>query len=290
LTETQLFRIGPGYVEYWMHEVTHWNVETRHHTVAIELGEAFMRLIAKRDAVENARRAFIPVSSLPTDELPSDTVQKALFDATHDFFQTYYSTLSAFASFLTRFRNELGDVPHGSNTKLLAWLEKRSLLTSESMPVLGSARQFRALIDHRAQHQPFTWGTEARRGGARIFLHGPGSSSGGIPEGAMQTVPEEAELPDDHIWVFPAPDEDRVLSALAVQMNALFPRIQVHRMDKRKVRECNWAPRYGVGDPRDGYPILSAFPGRVVDAGPMSISGLLDDMFKDGPISPNDSY
>jgi len=81
-----------------------------------------------------------------------------------------------------------------------------------------------------------------------------------------------------------------VLSALAVQMNALFPRIQVHRMDKRKVRECNWAPRYGVGDPRDGYPILSAFPGRVVDAGPMSISGLLDDMFKDGPISPNDSY
>ena len=115
LTETQLFRIGPGYVEYWMHEVTHWNVETRHHTVAIELGEAFMRLIAKRDAVENARRAFIPVSSLPTDELPSDTVQKALFDATHDFFQTYYSTLSAFAELLNEISERARRCP--------AWIE-----------------------------------------------------------------------------------------------------------------------------------------------------------------------
>lgn len=266
MSDDDYFRIGPGYVEYWIHETTHWTMSKGESVAVQELGESLVRLISKRDGVQDARRAFFSASSLTTSPQPSTSIQHGLFQTTQEFFHTYYSTLSAFAAMLVRFRAELGNVPHRSNSKLIEWIEPLALWRRTAVPALQEARQFRALIDHRASHQPFQWGTTKAPGDlARIFLHGPGS----IPSGAMPRLDlDEGVLPEGDTWIFVAPDEDIVLSALAVQLNAIFPRIQSSRIDHNRAASCGWNLELTDFDPPEGYPILSHIDGVVTNVDP----------------------
>jgi hypothetical protein len=193
-------------------------------------------------------------------------MQQALFSATHDFYQTYYSALSAFASFLTRFKKELGEVPHASMSKFLNWLDSIAMFKEATIPLLQEARQFRALMDHKQSHQPYDWATQNLDGMVRIALHGPPNANGAVPDGAMPLLQEDHEqIPEGHSWVFVAPDEDRVLASLAVQLNAAFPRIQRHRGNRKKMRDCTWELVLQEGDPAGGYPILAAEDGEIVE-------------------------
>lgn len=279
------FRIGPGYIAYWVHEAgAHWELSSRERVALQDLDESFRRLLRQRDAVQHARRAFLPASSLHTEGPPSPATQQALYDAVHDFFQTFYSTLSALASFLGRFRTELeSEVPHRSNAKFLDWLTRRALFKEEALPLLQEARQFRALLDHKASHQPADWGTQSVDGFVRIFLHGPAGSTGALPDGAMMKLPEMDMLPEEHDWQFVAPDEDLVLWALAVQMNATFPRIQPWRWDQHRVDTCRWKLVLAEGDPQEGYPTFFQTAGRVVYSGPAGKAPRYPRLTKTGP-------
>ncbi|CAN5317337.1 hypothetical protein BH09ACT5_BH09ACT5_01280 [soil metagenome] len=264
-----LFRIGPAFVDYWIHEVSgHWITDAHEDAALLELEEGLRRLLKKREAVEKARRAFAKASSLDLRTRPSDAVQVDLYEATQDFYLTFYSTLSSFASFLKRFGKELGgDVPHRSNSKFIDWLEPRALHSDISIPLLQEARQFRSLLDHKADRLPDWWGTANVEGFVRIFLHGPPLASGALPDGAMPRLPDQ-ELPEGHEWTFVAPDEDRVLSALAIQLNAFIPVIGAHRQDDHRSRTCLWKPTLYENDP--GFPILAIADGTVVYNGPAS--------------------
>lgn len=259
-----LFRIGLGYVDYWMHEPEHWSVSDKEQRALADLDEALRRLIGKRDAVENARRGFIPVSSLDTETKPRNEVQVALFEATQDFYLTYYATLSSFVSVLTRFKAELGSVPHASNQRFLTWLETHALLPEITIPLLQEARQFRAVLDHKASHQPYEWGTTMAVTDARVLLYGEASQNGSIPEGAMRILGGLDDFPEGTGWTFVAPDEDRVLAALALQLNAMFPRIHSFRANEIVLRHCKWEPPARADAPRAGYPILAHMAGTIV--------------------------
>lgn len=265
----ELFRVGPGYIEMWIHEPrAHWELNPREQVALRELEESFARLIKQRDSVQNARRRFLPASSLSTRVRATPGIQQDLFDATHDYFQTFYSTLSALASFLSRFSTELeSNVPHRSNAKFLEWLKPLALFRDQAIPVLQEARRFRALLDHKASHQPADWGTIDFDGFVRIVLHGPSNSAGSIPDGAMAKLSGLDMLPEDHDWQFIAPDEDIVLWALAVQMNATFPRIQPWRWDAHRADTCRWELILGEGDEKP-YSIFAHVAGKIVYAGP----------------------
>lgn len=268
--KADLFRIGPGYIQYWMHEgLEHWRISDREAAALRELGLSLGRLITHRNSVQTARREFLPASSFASDPQPETDAQHGLFAATADFFLNYYSALSALAGVMVRFRDVFGDVPHSNNTRFLAWLEPHALF-KEELPILTEARKFRAAIDHKADKQPYQWATVVPQDGhVRAMLHGPAGQSGSIPDGALPRF-ENDFLPPDHVWTFIAPDEDRVLSVLAVQMNALFPRIQAERGKGDMVR-CQWVNRLGKGDPVGGYPVLAPTAGTVVDVQPMGV-------------------
>jgi hypothetical protein len=263
-----IFRIGLGYIDYWMHEPEHWTVSDREQTALADLDEALRRLIGKRNVVETARRAFVPVSTLDTESRPPDQVQVALFEATQDFYLTFYATLSSFVSALTRFKDALGDVPHVSNGKFLTWLETRALMPEITIPLLQEARQFRAILDHKASHQPYKWGTTMAESGARVMLHGECSRNGNIPDGALRVIDGLDEFPEETGWTFVAPDEDRVLAALALQLNAMLPRIQPFRANDILMRHCKWETPKRADTPSSGYPILAHAAGTVEHYGP----------------------
>lgn len=263
-SKDELFRVGHGYVDYWCHMPEHWNINDQERRAITDLCESLHRLIEKRDRVQTARRAFAPASSFGASSTPDARAQQELFDATHDFFQTYYSTLSSFAGVLTRFRDEVGrDVQVGSMAKFIQWLKPHALFAHEAIPLLEEARAFRALLDHKASHQPVDWSTMEDGVLVRAAFHGRASRSGVIPTGARLRSEADKELPGDDDWIFIAPDEDRVLAALAVQLNAVFPRIQRHRHNPESERGCQWQ------QPKDGeYPIYAAESGTVVFADP----------------------
>lgn len=263
-----LFRVGPGYINYWMHEATeHWTIAAPEAKAVRELGYTLGQLMKRRNGVEDARRKFTPASSLYKPNLAERTeAQRGLFDATSGFFLMYYSALSALVGVAVRFRPELregmGEVPHRSNSKFLAWLKPHAMLPSQ-FDVLTDARQFRTVLDHKASAQPYEWGTMVREseGLVRAVLHGPAGQGGNIPDGALPLLGDHP-FPEDHDWAFYAPDEDLVLTCLAVQMNALFPRINAHRFRQDSMR-CTWANRLGPHDPEEGYPIFAAMAGTI---------------------------
>lgn len=261
-----LFRIGLGYIDYWMHEPEHWSVSDKEQRALADLDEALRRLVGKRNTVETARRAFVPVSSLDTESRPRNEVQVALFEATQDFYLNFYATLSSFVSVLTRFKDELGDVPHTSNQKFLTWLETHALMHEIAIPLLQEARQFRAVLDHKASHQPYEWGTTMAESGARIVLHGESSRNGSIPDGALRVIDGLDDFPEETGWTFVAPDEDKVLAALAVQLNAIFPRIQPFRANDIVMRHCKWELPPRADTPASGYPILAHMSGTITGA------------------------
>lgn len=268
-----LFRTGPGYLHYWMHEaLDHWTISEHEAKAVRDLGGSLGLLMKRRNEVEDARRRFTPAGSLarPTQGALADA-QQALFEATSGFFLQFYSALSALAGVAVRFRTELrdeaGDPPHASNSKFLAWLEPIAMYP-EHFHILTEARQFRAVLDHKASNQPYEWGTmvEQPHGLVRVMLHGPTNRSGGMPPGALQRLIGDDDLPQDHAWVFVAPDEDVVLTILAVQMNMVFGRINPHRY-RPETRHCSWVNRLGPHDPDDGYPIFAPMDGTVSEIG-----------------------
>lgn len=285
-----MFRIGAGYVDYWIHEMRgHWRTSDSEDSALLDLEGALLRLLKKRDAVESARRGFAPASSLVTDDYPANLTQETLFEATQDFFLTFYATLSSFASFFSRFNKELGsNVPHRSNQKFIDWLRPFALFREEAIPLLEEARNFRTLLDHKADHLPYEWGTVDAQGLVRIILHGPASSKGVIPDGAMRELAGLDRLPEGHGWTFVAPDEDLVVAAMCVQLNALIPRIQQHRVDDHLMRLCRWKQTIHEGDPPGGFPIFSPFDGTVTHNGPASKAPPTPKPFKKKNLSPRE--
>lgn len=295
----RLFRIGHGFVDYWLHEPAHWLTNERENIALADLEESLHRLIDVRDTVETARRGFFSASSLAPRVHITDVIQQPLFTATHNFFNEFYTTLSSFASFLSRFRTELeGDVPHRSTQKFLTWLRPRALMPDTALPVLEEARQFRTMLAHKASFPPYEWGTVVVEGRARIVLHGPLGESRSVPEGAMQSLDELDPLPEGSDWQFVAPDEDQVLAALAIQLNATFPLIARYRSDDHRLRTCRWVPEDRADTPAGGYPILAIASGVVAYQGsqrsaprflpkdvgrkPKDINGILAQYFTEG--------
>lgn len=262
----QNFIVGRGYVQHWVHGTTHWQIEAKYRYSAQAVLTAFNRLIAKRDGVKSARRfAFV---SQETDQFDAQGEgQQAFFDAVHDFYQTYYSTLSELNGLVTRFRHVLGEVPHSGNEKFLNWLEPMALGGEKTMSLLRRAREYRTFLDHPAQHQPYSWAiVETDDGAASIALHGAAGKSGNIPAASKQVASLRGLvgfIPSTSDWVVIAPDEEKVLTALAVQLNTLFPKLNEALSDSEAVRRCNWELILGPEDPQEGYPILASDDGFV---------------------------
>lgn len=265
----RLFRIGPGYVSRWMHNATHHNsLDDRERRAIVSLGQSLDQLIRRRDALEAARRACIPVSTLDIRTDPTGSQQRTIFAATKDFFLNYYAAVSSMASVVARFGSIFQGAPTRSNEKFLEWVKDLALF-AEHWEVLRSARQFRTLIDHPASKQPYEWGTVDDDGYVRAMLHGPASLVGNIPEGATLIGRGREAFHRDDVWAFIAPDEDVVLTLVAVQLNALIDRIQVHRFRPESL-PCGWDVPHGDDDPAEGYPIFAIAPGKVLGSGPMT--------------------
>ena len=265
-----LFRVGPGYVERWIHIALHHNTVNAHESKAVrEVGSSLGALIRHRNAIESARRSFMPASALDVRTRPRRDEQEALFAATTDFFLNFYAAVSSLAGMVKRFAAELGSAPHASNERFLEWLAEIGFFTDE-FDTLRAARDFRSIIDHKASNQPYAWATTVDdHGYLRAYLHGPASRTGAMPRGA-QTPPEGTPpLPDGHDWLFLAPDEDRVLTLLAVQLNMLIPLIQETRYRAESL-PCDWSMRPGSGEPEGGYPEYAYKSGTIVGEGPMS--------------------
>lgn len=267
-TET-LFRVGPGYVERWMHIALHHNTLNEHETKAVrEVGNSLGALIRHRNAIETARRSFMPASLLDVRTRPANDVQEALFGATTDFILNFYAAVSAMAGMVKRFSVELGSAPHASNERFLEWLANIGLF-SDQFDTLRAARDFRTIIDHKASNQPYAWATTVDDYGLlRAYLHGPASRTGAIPRGAQALPAGTPPLPDGYDWLFLAPDEDRVLTLLAVQLNMLIPLIQEKRYRADSL-PCDWRMRPGPGEPEGGYPEYAYKSGTIVNEGPM---------------------
>lgn len=267
--QPELFRIGPGYIARWMHIATHHNtLDARERTVVLAFGSALGDLMRHRNSVESARRRGVPVSKLDKSTRPSPEVQAALIEATKDFFLSYYSVVSAMASLVKRFPSVFDNPPHTSNEKFLEWMKDIALF-SEHWPKLRAARDFRTLIDHPAAKQPYSWGTVDDVSGAlRAALHGPAGATGNIPEGA-EHLKDGEEWHEEDAWTFVAPDEDEVLTLLAVQLNAIVDRIQIARFNPESL-PCDWEESYREGDTERGYPVFAIGNGVITGEGPMT--------------------
>jgi len=263
--QDRLFRIGPGFITYWLHIATHHNTLNQHELKAVRAFTSSLgALIGHRNAVERARRAFLSVSSLDKKVRPTAAEQEALFDATRDFYLTFYFALSNMASMVARFSDVWKNPPTRSNKRFLEWYEPTAMF-KEEYPLLNRARQFRNVLDHAASAQPYDWATGIGADGfLEASLHGPNNRDGVAPDGSEQ-IPRELAFPLEHDWMFVAPDVDRVLCVLAVQLNMLVPLIQ----EKRFIPEsalCTWENILGNGDPEGGYPILAYREGTIVEA------------------------
>lgn len=267
--EAELFRVGPGYLAYWMHVATHHStLNDRERTVILAFGSALGDLLRHRNSVESARRRAIPVSRLDRSARPSEAVQAALIDATKDFFLSYYAAVSTMASLTKRFPSVFDNPPHTSNEKFLEWMAGIGLFRPR-WDTLRAARDFRTLIDHPAAKQPYRWATVFDQDGIlRAGLHGPAGVTGNIPAGS-QRVGDGDEWAEGDAWTFVAPDEDEVLTLLAVQLNAIVDRIQAQRFNPESL-PCAWEPPNGDGDPDEGYPTFAIGSGVIAGTGSMT--------------------
>lgn len=265
----ELFRVGPGYIDYWMHVATHHStLDAREQTVVRAFGRALGDLMRHRNAVESARRGWISVSRLDRSSRPSPAVQAALFSATKDFYLSYYAAVSAMASLVKRFPSVFENPPHRSNERFLEWMTGIALF-SHRWNTLRAARDFRTLVDHPAGKQPYDWGTvDDGTGLLSAGLHGPAGATGNIPAGAESVAGGEPWAEGDD-WTFLAPDEDEVLTLLAVQLNAIVDRIQIERFNPDSL-PCGWEPSYTDGDVEGGYPHFAIFDGTITGSGPMT--------------------
>ncbi|QDW28615.1 hypothetical protein FFF93_001555 [Arthrobacter sp. KBS0702] len=212
-----------------------------------DLEESLKSLLQKRDLIQTARGAFGPVSVYYPNAHPTPRQQEALFNATHDFFHTYYSAVSALLSVIRRHADTFGEAPTHSIARFLTWWKPKGLFMEDAYPLLEKARAFRAFLDHKESHPPYTWQTVDNNGLTKIMLVGSPNAKGGIPEGT-------AKHPTG--WAIMAPDEDLVVSALAVQLNALIPEIGANA-DIARALNCTWEAKATADDVGHGYPVFA---------------------------------
>jgi hypothetical protein len=249
------FRVGPGYIDHWVHTFTHWDsTEGQTHTMT-DLEESLRSLLKKRDQLQMARGVFGQVSVYYPNVQPTLRQQESLFSATHDFFHTYYSAVSAMLSVIRRHTSTFGEAPTHSVAKFLTWWKPKGLFMDQAYPLLERARAFRAFLDHKESYPPHTWHTVDQNGLTKIMLVGSPNAKGGIPEGT-------SKHPSG--WAVMAPDEDLVVSALAVQLNALIPEIG-RNADISRTLKCTWEPTPTPDDVGLGYPIFAHRDGTVSD-------------------------
>lgn len=249
------FRVGPNYVDYWVHNFTHWDsTESQKHTM-VDLEESLKNLLKKRDQLQMARGVFGQVSVYHPNAGPTLRQQEALFSTTHDFFHTYYSAVSAMLSVIRRHTSIFGEAPTHSVAKFLTWWKPKGLFMDHAYPILEKARAFRAFLDHKESHPPYTWHTLNQKGLAKIMLVGSSNAKGGIPEGASKHPKG---------WAIMAPDEDLVVSALAVQLNSLIPQIG-ERADISRILHCTWELKPNPDDVAAEFPIFAHKEGTVSD-------------------------
>ncbi|WP_324013475.1 hypothetical protein [Microbacterium sp. JZ37] len=240
----------------------------RERTVVLAFGRALGDLLRHRNAVEAARRGAISVSKLDRNSRPSRAVQESVINATKDFFLSYYAAVSAMVSLVKRFPSVFDNPPHTKNEKFLEWMVGIALFP-DRWDTLRLARDFRTLLDHPAGKQPDEWVTGPDQDGIlRAGLYGPAGMTGNIPAGAERISPH-AQWPDGTAWIFVAPDEDEVLTLLAVQLNSIVDRIQAERFNPESI-PCGWEPPRGQDDPQDGYPTFATRDGVVAQTGPMT--------------------
>lgn len=249
------FRITPKYVTYWIHMFEHWEPRENQNEAATVLSESLSRLLEKRDQVQAARGAFGPVSIYYPNAHPTPRQQENLYHATAEFFNAYYTAVSAFSSLIKRHWEVFGDSPNGSVAKFLSWWKTKSPFMEDAYPILESARLFRAMQSHTESHPTYVWHTWEDRELTRIFLLGSPNSQGKIPAGTEQREDK---------WVLAAPDEDLVVSALAVQLNAVIPAIEESK-SKKKAMHCTWQLPNTLDDLTSNFPIFAHRDGYVAD-------------------------
>lgn len=255
------FRITPMYITNWIHTFEHWDSNDNQKQAVTVLSESLSRLLEKRDQVQRARGVFGPVSIYYPNAHPTLRQQENLNHATAEFFNAYYSAVSAFASLIKRHWDVFGQAPHGSVSKFLKWWKGKSPFMEEAYPLLESARSFRAMQSHTESHPTYIWHTIEDGTLTRIVLEGAPNPQGKIPEGT--------ERRDDK-WVFVAPDEDLVVSALALQLNAVIPAIEKNQR-KEKAMRCTWKVEPTPDDLPFNFPVFAAEDGTVTDLVSQSI-------------------
>lgn len=249
------FRIGPKYITWWIHEFEHWKTTDKQNQTVTALSEALHQLLKKRDQLQTARGLFGPVSIYSPLSGPTQRQQQDLFSATQDFFSSYYVAVSAFSGLIKRHWDVFGQSPNNSNSKFLSWWKSHGLFMEEAHPILESARAFRAMLSHPESYPPHEWHTVIDEGLAKIVIRGAPNTQGKIPEGT--------EWRDD-MWVFLAPDEDLVISALAVQLNAAIPAIKADKANSSSMG-CAWQLEDSADDLADDFPIFAHQEGIVED-------------------------
>lgn len=249
------FRIGPRYITWWIHEFEHWNTTEKQRQAVTALSEAFHQLLKKRDQVQTARGLFGAVSIYSPLSGPTQQQQQDLFYATQEFFSSYYVAVSAFSALIKRHWDVFGDSPNNSNSKFLKWWKSHGLFMDDAHPILESARGFRAMLSHPESYPPHEWHTANDEGLIKIVLAGAPSGQDKIPDGTERR---------DDMWVFLAPDEDLVTSALAVQLNAAIPAIKADK-PKSSAMRCTWQLESTPDDLPDDFPIFAPKAGVVED-------------------------
>ncbi|WFP17527.1 hypothetical protein [Citricoccus muralis] len=213
------------------------------------LETALLRLLEKRDALQIARGPFGPVSIYYPEAHPTRQQQKALHATTVEFFDTYYAAVAALSTVVKRYRSTFGDSPSNSVSRFLKWWKSKGLFMDEAYGVLESARAFRAMFAHAESRPPYDWHTAVDGNLTKLVLIGESRKSGVLPEGASSFDGEQQ-------WSFLAPDEDLVVSAISVQLNALIPELGAGQ-DIQSALECTWTSQDSDQDVTLNYPMFA---------------------------------
>jgi len=156
-----------------------WDLDTRQHVARVHMTEQFLRLLNKQERLIELSQnvAYRTISALRT---PTAGEQQDIFEATQDFYLTFYTAFQAMVSFLNRlpkFTRKYGNVPHLSTGRAIKWARDLDVpLVANLCDVLDAARSFRAILDHPGGAQPYDWATSKLNyhGEVEVILFGEG--------------------------------------------------------------------------------------------------------------------
>ncbi len=263
------FRVGPGYVEHWIHQLDHCTLNHQQRSVILSLSEALLSLLRQRDEILRARGEFAPVSTFYPNSCPTQRQQKSLSDATTAFFNQFYVAVDKLANLMKRHSDIFPNVPTSSAAKFIKYLEDYALFTDVSLPLLKSAREYRSILNHSTSFPSFSWHTIALVPyQTRIALIGEKSISGKIANGSAPIDEEESPFKNQlsvlerqlgyrPAWYVISPDEELVCWALCIQLNALIPRIEGHLRNSQIADTCSWELKGTEDDVTINYPIFA---------------------------------